>query len=163
MNFFEMRVPPVGVFLIGVLLIYLLQSSTYRVDIELSYRILVIGPLALYGAYVALMGVVQFRKAQTTVNPFTPGKSSVLVTSGVYASSRNPMYLGLLCNLIALSVYFATPVTLMVPACFKIYMDHFQIHPEERILNQIFGEEYVAYCATVNRWIGRSRATLTRF
>ena len=97
MKLFEMRVPPVGVFLICAGIMYVVPRSVFTVEIELLYRMILIGPLALFGAYVALMGVVQFKNAQTTVNPFAPGKSSVLVTNGVYAWSRNPMYLGLLC------------------------------------------------------------------
>jgi len=116
---------------------------------------IIIGPLALFGAYVALMGVVQFKNAQTTFNPFTPAKSSVLITNGVYAWSRNPMYLGLLCYLLALFVYFAAPISLVGPALFKIYMDRFQIHPEERVLTQLFGEQYLDYSVNVNRWFGK--------
>lgn len=153
MKFLEMRIPPVGVFLICTIIMYLIQLSAFKIEVELLYRMIVIAPLALFGAYVALMGVVQFKNAQTTVNPFTPGKSSVLVTNGVYAWSRNPMYLGLLCYLLALSVYFAAPFALVGPALFKLYMDRFQIHPEERFLTQLFGEHYVTYFAKVRRWI----------
>lgn len=154
MKFFEMRIPPVGVFLICAGIMYLAQRSAFTVEVELLYRMILIGPLALFGAYVALMGVVQFKNAQTTVNPFTPDKSSVLVTNGVYAWSRNPMYLGLLCYLLALFVFFAAPIALIGPALFKIYMDRLQIHPEERFLTQLFGEHYLNYTSKVNRWIG---------
>jgi protein-S-isoprenylcysteine O-methyltransferase Ste14 len=154
MKFFEMRIPPVAVFLICAIVMYLVQRSAYTFEIELLYRMILIAPLALFGAYVALMGVVQFKNAQTTVNPFTPGKSSVLVTSGVYSWSRNPMYLGLLCYLLALFVYFAAPIALVGPALFKIYMNRFQIQTEERYLTQIFGETYIIYTSSVNRWIG---------
>ncbi len=153
MKFFEMRIPPVGVFLICVSIMYLVQRSAFTVEIELLYKMIFIGLLALFGAYVALMGVVQFKNAQTTVNPFTPENSSVLVTTGVYSLSRNPMYLGLLCYLLALFVYFAAPIALIGPALFKIYMDRFQIHPEERYLTQLFGEQYITYSTKVARWI----------
>jgi protein-S-isoprenylcysteine O-methyltransferase Ste14 len=153
MKFFEMRIPPVGVFLICVVIMYLVQRTTFAVEVELLYRMILIAPLALIGAYMALMGVIQFKNAQTTVNPFTPGKSSVLVVDGVYARSRNPMYLGLLCYLLTLFVYFSAPIAMVGPALFKIYMERFQIQPEERFLTQLFGEQYVSYSAKVRRWI----------
>ncbi len=150
----ELRIPPVGVFLIIGVMMYILQISGYTLEIELLYRMIIIGPLALLGAYVALMGVIQFRRFKTTVNPFKPHESSSLVTTGVYSWSRNPMYLGLLCYLIALSVYFAAPITLIGPIFFKLYMDRFQIQPEERFLVELFGDEYLRYSKKVNRWIG---------
>lgn len=154
MKFFEMRIPPVGVFLIAVILMVVLQRSAFTIEIELLYRMIIIAPLALFGAYMALMGVVEFKNAQTTVNPFKPENATKLLTTGVYSWSRNPMYLGLLCYLLALFVYFAAPIALVGPALFMIYMNRFQIYPEERYLTQLFGEEYVSYSAKVNRWIG---------
>ena len=43
---------------------------------------------------VALLGVVSFRRARTTVNPLQPATASHLVVSGIYRRTRNPMYLG---------------------------------------------------------------------
>lgn len=148
-----MRIPPVGVFFISAVVMYLVQRSAFTIELEMLYKMILIGPLALFGAYVALMGVIEFRNNQTTVNPFTPEHSSVLVTDGVYSWSRNPMYLGLLCYLMALFVYFAAPIALVGPALFKLYMDRFQILPEERHLTRIFGEEYLTYSTKVSRWI----------
>lgn len=148
-----MRIPPVGVFIVCVVIMYFVQRSAFKIELEMLYKMMIIGPLALFGGYVALMGVIEFRNKQTTVNPFTPENSSVLVTNGVYSWSRNPMYLGLLCSLLALFVYFAAPIALVGPALFKLYMDRFQILPEERHLTRIFGEKYLTYSAKVSRWI----------
>ena len=41
---------------------------------------------------------------------------------------------------------------LLVPA-FVLYIDRFQIKPEERTLSALFGGEYVAYQEKVRRWL----------
>ena len=41
------------------------------------------------------MCVIEFKKAQITVNPQMPEKAEHLVTSDIYQYSRNPMYVGL--------------------------------------------------------------------
>jgi protein-S-isoprenylcysteine O-methyltransferase Ste14 len=154
LKWFEMRIPPVGVFLVCAGLMYMIQRFSTTVEVELLYRLIVIAPVAFGGSYVALMGVLQFKTSKTTVNPFKPEDSTVLVSDGVYAFSRNPMYLGLLCYLIALFFYFLAPLAVLGPLFFKLYIDRFQIYPEERRLMKIFGEQYEWYLGHVNRWIG---------
>ena len=132
----------------------MIQRFSTTVEVELLYRLIVIAPMAFGGSYVALMGVLQFKTSKTTVNPFKPEDSTVLVSDGVYAFSRNPMYLGLLCYLIALFFYFLAPLAVLGPLFFKLYIDRFQIYPEERRLMKIFGEQYEWYLGHVNRWIG---------
>jgi protein-S-isoprenylcysteine O-methyltransferase Ste14 len=116
-------------------------------------RLVVALALVLAGALVAAAGVVAFRRHKTTVNPFTPDQSSSLVTMGVYRFSRNPMYLGFLLALAGWAVYLASwPAALWLPA-FVLYMNRFQIQPEERALLERFGQQFVTYSKTTRRWL----------
>jgi protein-S-isoprenylcysteine O-methyltransferase Ste14 len=36
---------------------------------------------------------------------------------------------------------------------FALYINRFQIYPEERVLSSLFGAEYTAYKNRVRRWI----------
>jgi protein-S-isoprenylcysteine O-methyltransferase Ste14 len=36
---------------------------------------------------------------------------------------------------------------------FILYISRFQIRPEERVLENIFGPEYTAYATRVRRWL----------
>jgi protein-S-isoprenylcysteine O-methyltransferase Ste14 len=36
---------------------------------------------------------------------------------------------------------------------FVVYINRFQIRPEEAALTKLFGAEYAAYCAKVRRWL----------
>lgn len=109
--------------------------------------------LVLAGGIVALSGVIAFRRARTTVNPMKPDTTVSLVTSGIYRFTRNPMYLGLLLVLVAFTVYLSSVWLLVGPVVFVLYMNRFQITPEERVLSRLFGELYMSYKLKVRRWL----------
>lgn len=76
-----------------------------------------------------------------------------LVTSGPYAWSRNPMYLGHLVFLAGLVPASRSPVAV---AAFAAAVPWFRarVRRDEERLTRLFGEEYRAYLARVPRWIG---------
>ena len=45
------------------------------------------------------------------------------------------------------------PVALLGAPVFVLYLNRFQIGPEEAALRRRFGAEYVAYTAQVRRWL----------
>jgi protein-S-isoprenylcysteine O-methyltransferase Ste14 len=105
------------------------------------------------GVATAIQGVIEFRRARTTVDPRDPRKSTAIVTSGIYRFTRNPMYLGFLLVLVSWSVYLSNLCAAVGPVLFILYMNRFQIEPEERILSARFGEVYDAYKAAARRWL----------
>ena len=132
---------------------WLLSSLTPSLTVHVPHRQLAAIAFAFAGIAVALLGVVAFRRARTTVNPTMPHAASSLVSTGVYRFSRNPMYLGFLLALIGYAVFLANgPAVLLVPA-FVMYMNRFQIGPEERALSGIFGEKFTSYAQRVRRWL----------
>ena len=109
--------------------------------------------LVVPGSVVAILGVLEFKKSRTTVDPRTPHKSERLVVTGIYRYSRNPMYLGFFLWLLGWGFYLGSALSLVVPFIFVAYMNRFQIHPEERYLEQKFGAEFANYAARVRRWV----------
>ena len=63
------------------------------------------------------------------------------------------MYLSLLLGLLAWSCLLDNAFTLLGCGLFVIYMNRFQIQPEERALESIFGDEFTAYKKRVQRWV----------
>ena len=98
----------------------------------------------------ALLG---FRRARTTVNPLSPEKASALVVNGSYRWTRNPMYLAMLLLLIAWACLMSNWAALAILPLFVIYLNRFQIEPEERALRARFGDEFDNYCRKVRRWL----------
>ncbi|AKD38036.1 isoprenylcysteine carboxyl methyltransferase [Pasteurella multocida subsp. multocida OH4807] len=111
--------------------------------------------LLLWGASagIALMSLWQFMQANTTVSPFSPEKSTVLVTNGVYRISRNPMYLSLALLLLAWALWLGSLSAVIFFMLFILLMTEMQIKREELALEKLFGETYVAYKQQVRRWL----------
>ena len=111
--------------------------------------------LLLAGAAIIATAVVQFCRARTTVDPMRPAKASTLVRSGIFAYSRNPMYLGMAIGLAGWAVLLGSLSPWLVVAAFAPLLTWLQIRPEEAVLSALFGREYDDYCARVRRWFGR--------
>lgn len=78
-----------------------------------------------------------------------------LVTDGIFAYSRNPAFLGFDLVYIGIVLMFFNWGLFLISA-FAAGMLHLQIvHVEEDFLLTAFGDEYLAYRKTVNRYIGR--------
>jgi protein-S-isoprenylcysteine O-methyltransferase Ste14 len=75
------------------------------------------------------------------------------VTSGVYRFTRNPMYLGLCFVLLAWAVFLSSAWAFMGPGAFVLYINRFQIAPEENALSKLFGPAFAKYQSKVRRWL----------
>jgi len=125
-------------------------APSLRFDIP-AHRWLAIVLVAV-GFATGSLGVMTFLKAKTTVDPTRPRASS-LVTWGVYAISRNPMYVGGLVMLLGWAFFLSNVLAVVFLPLYVVYINHFQIAPEERALTALFGETYVAYQARARRWL----------
>jgi protein-S-isoprenylcysteine O-methyltransferase Ste14 len=153
MRVLKLKVPPVAVLLVTAALMWLGASVAPRFGFAIPLRSILALVFALLGAMTSILGVVSFRRAGTTVNPLKPEASSSLVRSGVYAFSRNPMYLGFLLLLLAWGIYLSNALALLLLPVFVAYMNRFQIEPEESALTARFGQEFVTYTTRVRRWL----------
>jgi protein-S-isoprenylcysteine O-methyltransferase Ste14 len=116
-------------------------------------RVLLSMAIMISGMLIILAGLIEFRRARTTVNPLNPEAATSLVVEGVYGLTRNPMYLGMAVILIAWTVFLANPVALIAVPCFIVYMNRFQIVPEEKVLELLFKSEFKSYITRVRRWL----------
>jgi len=147
------KLPPVALGVIVAALMWCVSSATPTFDFRFPASFFSAASLALLGAVIALSGVVSFRRAKTTVNPMRPDSTSSLVVSGIYKYTRNPMYLGFLLVLLGWAIFLSNLAAFALLPAFVVYMNHFQIGPEERALGSLFAQEYQAYHARVRRWI----------
>ena len=94
-----------------------------------------------------------FVAAKTTINPVTIDQASTLVTTGIYARSRNPMYVALTALLGALPFALGNGWLLLGPLAFAAFIARYQIAPEERAMAARFGADYATYLTRVRRWV----------
>jgi len=148
----ELKLPPVVVLFIFCLLMYLLDRFLPFGEFEFFGRNYLIYGLSGLAVLIGLISVGHFFSTKTTVDPTKPNKASKLVTTGIFAYSRNPMYLGLLLFLLAWGLWLGNAFNILLAAGFVSYMNRFQILPEENALTKLFGKEFLVYCKQVRRW-----------
>ena len=106
--------------------------------------------LFVLGASVPVTARQAFVKAGTNIRPDMP--TTALITSGLFAHSRNPIYQGASIALLGLALMLASDwiLVLMVPAL--ILLHYGVVLREERYLERKFGEAYRRYKAAVPRY-----------
>ena len=149
----ELKIPPPALALAIALLMWLTSILFGYIPVPLNDRLVAALALLVIGQGISISGIVVFRRARTTLNPFKPGAASALVTGGIYRFTRNPMYLGLLLTLLGWAAFLASPPALVFLFLYVVYINRFQIDPEERMLSSLFGADYAAYKKRVRRWV----------
>ena len=153
MNSLELKIPPVAQVIIIAIVMYGVSKIMPSLQFSFNGSMWLAIGLIVLGLCIGMMGIAQFRKAQTTPNPQALDRVSSLVTSGIYQYSRNPMYLGLVLALLGWGFYLSHFLPFVLVPVFMLYMTRFQIQPEERMMARKFGNDYQAYLMRVRRWI----------
>jgi protein-S-isoprenylcysteine O-methyltransferase Ste14 len=148
----ESRVPPPALVLVIAVLMWLTSRAAPLLLFDVPARMWIAAALIALGFVTGLAGVLTFLNAKTTVDPTKPRASS-MVTWGVYAFSRNPMYLGGLIMLLGWAVFLSNALAFVLLPAYVLYINRFQIAPEERALTALFGYRYAAYQVRVRRWL----------
>ena len=103
------------------------------------------------GLWLMVKAFLRMRALQTTVNP--RGQPAALVTDGVFAISRNPIYLGDALVLMAATFWADTVLGLLVVGGFVwVVTDRFVIPDEERLADA-FDDSAAEWFARVRRWL----------
>lgn len=153
MNVLELKIPPPLVAIGVALLMWLTSRVAGPFEIPYVVRVSAALAVAVVGLCFDLAGLVSFVQARTTINPIKPASTSSLVITGAYRVTRNPMYLGLLLVLLGWATFLANGLAYLLAPLFVLYINRFQIAPEERVLSAKFGAEFSAYQARVRRWL----------
>ena len=153
MQALELKIPPPAVAVLIAGAMWGISLVAPLLEAPMFIRVAAALAIALAGGGFSLAGVISFRRARTTVNPMKPETTSSLVCSGIYRVTRNPMYVGLLFVLVAWAVFLSSAWALLGSLAFVLYIDRFQIAPEEKVLLAMFGTSYSAYKSRVRRWL----------
>lgn len=145
-----LKIPPPVLTLLALFIMYV---CTYLIPLwQFKSSWIVAIPFITIAIVVGFLAVLALVKADTTISPFVPQQTARLVTRGIYQYSRNPMYVSLLLVLIAAIFLYGELSTILGLIIFVLVVNHYQIKPEEKVLLQLFGEDYVQYCRQVRRW-----------
>ena len=142
--------PPLVALTFGFLINY---TKNFFPKIEISNDLFISSFMIIIGLIIMLSAIILFKKYQTTITPLIPSNATKLITDGIYKFSRNPMYLGLLLVLLGISIILNPIGGLFLIPLFILYLNFFQIIPEENAMVDLFKGEFLEYKENVRRWI----------
>ena len=110
------------------------------------------GPVFLaLGAALTVLSGRRFHQLETNIKTFdAPDK---FVTEGFFRFTRNPMYLGFTFMLFGAAALSGALSTLAPVLLFFLAANFWYIPFEERMMEEKFGADYLAYRQKVRRWI----------
>ncbi len=113
---------------------------------------LIIGLLLVLGfVATALWGALEFRRAHTNIDPRQP--ALVLVETGPYRITRNPMYFGFLLLFAGIGLIASLDWSLVLLPLLWLALDRLVVVREEAYLSAKFGAPYDAFRARTRRWL----------
>jgi|TARA_Y100000992_G_C21270597_1_gene496608 protein-S-isoprenylcysteine O-methyltransferase Ste14 len=107
--------------------------------------------LILVSLIIFYISIKQFNKHSEDPIPTSP--SNLIIINGIYSYTRNPMYLALLLMQIGIGMLLSVIHIVMFTVLTYLILKYFVIFPEEKYLEDKFGDIYVRYKKSVNRWI----------
>ncbi|HXW71730.1 MAG TPA: isoprenylcysteine carboxylmethyltransferase family protein [Methylocella sp.] len=145
-------IAPPAALLAGVLIIGLVLNYLWPVGFFPGNSGLPIGFVTIFIALnLMAFAAKEMTRIKTTLSLQTPATD--LATSGIFAWSRNPMYLGMVLLCIGFAVASNSLWTLILAVIFAGVLQKGVIEPEEAYLERRFGQRYRDYKARVRRWI----------
>ncbi len=147
----QVIVPPPLVFL-GYLVGALIINWAVPFPTPWTLNLRIIGGLAIaIGIFLVGSAFSQRRNAHTTPDLSQP--TTMLVTTGPYSFTRNPIYLGFFLIYLGFTLLAATLWGLLLSPFLLLTITHAIIHFEEEYLKKKFTDEYTSYSSRVRRWI----------
>jgi protein-S-isoprenylcysteine O-methyltransferase Ste14 len=153
MKSLKLKIPPPIVFFIAAACMWIIASITPNLSYHFPFQKIIAMILSIIGGVFGVSGILTFVFSRTTINSVRIDAVSSLVSSGVYSITRNPMYLALLFVLLGWACILSNIPALIVIPMYVLYMNYFQIIPEEIILESKYGNKFVQYKTKVRRWL----------
>jgi protein-S-isoprenylcysteine O-methyltransferase Ste14 len=148
----NVRFPPPLVFL-GFLLagVILQRALPFRANVGWVARAVAGGVLAGGGLGLLVWANSGFRRIGRTPEPWIP--SSSLILEGPYKFSRNPMYLAMTAAQMGIGAALDNGWVVLFTAPAFLVVHLIAVRPEERYLEETFGEGYAALKKRVRRYL----------
>ena len=141
---------PLGALALAILLEWLLPLG--YLPRPLAPATVVAGLLLLLGFVgTGVWGALEFRRARTNIDPRKP--ALVLVDSGPYRITRNPMYLGFLLLFAGIGLLASLDWSLPLLPLVWFGLDRLVVRREEAYLSARFGAPYDAFRGRTRRWL----------
>lgn len=146
------RLPPPLFYALAFAAGMALQATTVSLRMgEGPVRLVIGAVVAGLGLVLAVSAVAHVRRRHTTVVPHRA--VAVLVTTGPFRLSRNPMYAGLALAYVGGALLAGSWWPLLTLPAALIAVRSLVIAPEERYLATRFADRYAQYSGRTRRWL----------
>ncbi len=145
------KLPPLLIFLI-LLLIGYGTHYLYPVNIGIRSELKYVGILLILSAVAFIFYISRiFASAKTNIEPWKP--TTKIISTGIYAYSRNPIYVAFCLIPIGIGIVLDSfwIIISFFPSIVLVYF--IAIKKEEAYLEQKFSAEYLQYKNSVRRWL----------
>jgi protein-S-isoprenylcysteine O-methyltransferase Ste14 len=132
----------------GIIISYFFPYHFIDFSIALPIGIII----TFLGIASLILAAKLFRKNKNPVNP--SGSTQLIICTGIYKYTRNPMYLGLTTIFIGISTITNAWFSFILLFPLLMICQKGIIEREESYLARKFGNEYLDYQSKVRRWIG---------
>ena len=137
----------------GAIVLGLAVDLTLGTDRPDALLTVIGGPFAAAAVLTILWCARLLREHETPIQANRP--ATALVTDGPYFYSRNPIYVAYVALVFGLGLVLGSwTVTLLAPLV-GVALHYLSVMPEERHLQQQFGEKYKQYVSETPRWLFR--------
>ncbi|MBL4740899.1 MAG: isoprenylcysteine carboxylmethyltransferase family protein [Sneathiella sp.] len=144
------KIPPPLCFLFFLVVGILVSSDWIDGTLGPLSRLVIGGIPACIGLFFIISEAKSHKKSGSNVEPWKP--TTTIIDTGLYAYSRNPIYVGMTITYVSISfAAFSLGALLLLPFCLLI-IHYFVIAKEEAYLEDKFGDEYLSYKSRVRRW-----------
>ena len=127
----------------------LLHRCTIIPNFELFSNLFAI----ILGIFVIIEGIILWVSAVIFSHLTAKIKCNKLVTNGVFAYVRNPIYSAFMLLCTGILICFNNLILLVLPVFFYLFLTILLIRTEEKWLKALYKQAYVDYCKRVNRCI----------
>lgn len=122
-----------------------LGKNYYWYPIIIGLIITVLGQ-AIRGATIGLAYIIRGGKNKKVY-------AEDLVTTGIFAHCRNPLYVGNILMLAGVGILSNSLLYVVIMIPFFLFVYQAIVLAEENFLRNKFGEQFNNYCSRVNRWV----------
>jgi protein-S-isoprenylcysteine O-methyltransferase Ste14 len=118
----------------------------------LFYAINLIGIIGLFTSLIFFfLGFNIFKSYKEDPKPSS--SSNKLIKTGIFAYTRNPIYLSFILFHFSMFLVFENVMYFLTTLCLSYWIHNYVIKFEEDYLLKTFSDEYKSYMSSVSRWL----------
>tara|TARA_B100001123_G_C15042527_1_gene920095 strand:+ start:253 stop:717 length:465 start_codon:yes stop_codon:yes gene_type:complete len=137
---------------VGLLVVSYLMGEFLLPKYPTIYFVKLVGIIGLIGSSAIFFAGFNAFKIYDE-NPVPSSNTNKIIKTGIFAYTRNPIYLSFVIFLLSMFFIFENVMYFLSSISIGIWLHNYVIKEEEKFLIENFTEEFERYMANVKRWI----------